>query len=120
MEELLKAFIDTAASTKAVKPAEFERLIVDTTAEKAIAHPVDSRLLEIARHKLVTAAKRAVIALKQTFAKEGKNCGARLAATPTPSSSSGCARWSNASARSWESCCARFSARSGRTVRQRR
>jgi len=40
--------------------------------EKAIAHPVDSRLLEIARHKVVSAAKRAGIALKQTFAKEGK------------------------------------------------
>ena len=41
--------------------------------EKAIAHPVDSRLLETARHKLVTAAKRAGIALKQTFIKEGKS-----------------------------------------------
>ena len=40
--------------------------------EKAIAHPVDSRLLEIARHKVVSAAKRAGIQLKQTFAKEGK------------------------------------------------
>ena len=40
--------------------------------EKAIAHPVDSRLLEIARHKVVSAAKRCGIALKQTFAKEGK------------------------------------------------
>ena len=33
---------------------------------------MDSRLLEIARHKVVSAAKRAGIALKQTFAKEGK------------------------------------------------
>ena len=40
--------------------------------EKAIAHPVDSRLLEIARHKVVSAAKRSGISLKQTFAKEGK------------------------------------------------
>jgi transposase, IS5 family len=48
-------------------------VIVDTTVqEKAIAHPVDSRLLEIARHKVVAAAKRAGIALKQTFAREGK------------------------------------------------
>jgi transposase, IS5 family len=48
-------------------------VIVDTTVqEKAIAHPVDSRLLEIARHKVVSAAKRAGIQLKQTFAKEGK------------------------------------------------
>ena len=48
-------------------------MIVDTTVqEKAIAHPADSRLLEIARHKVVSAAKRCGIALKQTFAKEGK------------------------------------------------
>ena len=74
VEELLKATIDTAVSSKAIKPVEFERLIVDTTVqEKAIAHPVDSRLLEIARHKVVAAAKRAGIALKQTFIKEGKS-----------------------------------------------
>ena len=73
LEQLLKATIETAVEIKALKPAEFERVIVDTTVqEKAIAHPADSRLLEIARHKVVGAAKRAGIALKQTFAKEGK------------------------------------------------
>lgn len=72
VEELLKATIDTAVASKAIKPAEFQRVIVDTTVqEKAIAHPVDSRLLEIARHKVVACAKRAGIALKQTFVKEG-------------------------------------------------
>ena len=73
LELLLKSTIETAVEIKAIKPAELERVIVDTTVmEKAIAHPVDSRLLEIARHKIVSAAKRAGIALKQTFAKEGK------------------------------------------------
>ena len=73
LEQLLKATIDTAVAIKAVKPQALERVIVDTTVqEKAIAHPVDSRLLEIARHKVVGAAKRAGIQLKQTFAKEGK------------------------------------------------
>lgn len=73
VEELLKATIDTAVQTKAVRPSEFERVIVDSTVqEKAIAFPTDSRLLEIARHKLVTAAKSAGIVLKQTFAAEGK------------------------------------------------
>lgn len=73
VEALLKATIDTAVVTKAVRPSEFERIIVDSTVqEKAIAHPVDSRLLEIARAKVVQAAKRAGITLKQTFAKEGK------------------------------------------------
>jgi transposase, IS5 family len=73
LEQLLKSTIETAVEVRAVKPAELERVIVDTTVqEKAIAHPVDSRLLEIARHKVISAAKRAGIALKQTFVKEGK------------------------------------------------
>lgn len=73
VEELLKATIDTAVQSKAIRPAECERIIVDTTVQqKAIAHPVDSRLLEMARAKVVQAAKGAGIALKQTFAKEGK------------------------------------------------
>jgi len=73
VEELLKATIDAAVQSKAVRPAEFERVIVDTTVqEKAIAHPVDSRLLEIARAKVVQAAKRVGISLKQTFVHEGK------------------------------------------------
>ena len=73
MEELLKATVETAVEVGAVRKPEFERLIVDTTVqEKAIAYPVDSRLLEIARHKVVTAAKAAGIAPKQTFAAKGK------------------------------------------------
>lgn len=73
VERLLKATIDTAVEVKAIRPKEFERVIVDTTVqEKAIAHPVDSRLLEIARAKLVQGAKRVGIELKQSFVKEGK------------------------------------------------
>jgi len=73
VEELLKATIDTAVQTKAVRPSEFERVIVDSTVqEKAIAHPVDSRLLEIARAEVVQAAKQLGITLKQTFVKEGQ------------------------------------------------
>jgi IS5 family transposase len=73
LEQLLKFTIQTAVEIKAIKPAELERVIVDSTVqEKAIAHPVDSRLLEIARYKVVKAAKTVGIALKQTFAAEGK------------------------------------------------
>ena len=40
VEELLKATIDTAVATRAVRPHEFERVIVDSTVqEKAIAFP---------------------------------------------------------------------------------
>ncbi len=73
LELLLKATIETAIAIEAVAPKDLERVIVDTTVqEKAIAHPTDSRLLEIARHKVVAAAKKLGIQLKQTFAKEGK------------------------------------------------
>jgi len=73
VEELLKATIDTAVQTRAIRPAELERVIVDSTVqEKAVAYPVDSRLLEIARAKVVQMAKFAGIALRQTHAKEAK------------------------------------------------
>ena len=72
VEEILKATLDTAVSMKAIKPAEFEHVIVDTTVQpKAIAHPTDSRLLEVARRALVKAAKGAGLTLKQTFEREG-------------------------------------------------
>ena len=94
------------------RAAEFERLIVDTTVqEKAIAHPVDSRLLEIARHKVVIAAKRAGIALKQTFVREGKGLaaqGRRL--RPCQAVQATQRRPSSASAPSSASCCARWGA----------
>jgi transposase, IS5 family len=73
LEQLLKATIETAVDSKVIKPQELERVIVDSTVqEKAIAHPTDSRLLEIARHKVVSAAKRLGLQLKQTFDREGK------------------------------------------------
>jgi IS5 family transposase len=73
VEELLKASIDAAVEMKAIRASECERVIVDTTVqEKAIAHPVDSRLLEVARAKVVEAARAAGIRLKQTFAREAK------------------------------------------------
>lgn len=72
-QELLKATIDTAVQLKAIKPNEFEQIIVDTTVvEKAIAYPTDSRLLEIARYQLVKTAKAVGYKFKQTYAREGK------------------------------------------------
>jgi transposase, IS5 family len=79
LEALLSATIHTAVDIGAIKKSEFKRVIVDTTVQewtwgfaKAIAHPVDSRLLEIARRKVVAAAKRCGIELKQTFVAVGK------------------------------------------------
>ena len=54
VEQLLKTTIETAVAMSAIKKVEFERIIVDSTVqEKAIAHPTDSRLLEVAREKIV-------------------------------------------------------------------
>ncbi|KVD54272.1 transposase [Burkholderia ubonensis] len=48
-------------------------MIVDTTIqEKAVAFPTDSRLLEVARAKLVKLAQRAGLTLKQTYEREGR------------------------------------------------
>ena len=73
LAEILARTVNTAVALNAITPKELETVIVDTTVqEKAIAHPTDSRLLEIARTKLVQQAKRAGLSLKQTFQKEGK------------------------------------------------
>jgi transposase, IS5 family len=80
VEQLLKTTIETALAIKAVKSSEFERVIVDSTVqEKAIAHPTDSRLLEVAREKIARLAKRAGIKLKQTHEREGKTLRRRAA-----------------------------------------
>jgi IS5 family transposase len=74
VEELLAQTVNTALQLKLISPKHLETIIVDTTVQpKAIAHPTDSRLLEVARGKLVELAKEHQIPLKQTFAKEGKS-----------------------------------------------
>lgn len=73
VEELLATTITVATNTNAVARGEFTRIIVDTTVqEKAIAFPTESRLLEVARAKLVVLAQRAGLALKQTYEREGE------------------------------------------------
>jgi IS5 family transposase len=73
VEELLAKTIAVAVNLKLISKKSLETVVVDTTVQpKAVAHPTDSRLLEVCRSKLVDLAKAAGIALKQTFAKEGK------------------------------------------------
>jgi len=72
VEELLAQRVNLAVSPKLIPVAAMATLVVDSTVqEKAVAHPMYSKLLETARCKLVQAAQGAVIELKQTFAKEG-------------------------------------------------
>ena len=72
VEELLSQTISVALNLRVIKNA-LETVVVDSTVQpKAIAHPADSRLLEVARRKLLGIAKSVGIDLKQSFAKEGK------------------------------------------------
>ena len=72
IEELLAQTIAAAQAMQAIAPRELERVIVDTTVqEKAMAFPTDSRLLEVARQKLVVLAGRHGIALRQNYEREG-------------------------------------------------
>ena len=73
VEQLLKSTIEAAVSMGEVKKADLQRVTVDTTVQqKAIAHPNDSRLLEVARAKIVRLAQRAGIQLKQTHEREAR------------------------------------------------
>jgi IS5 family transposase len=73
VEQLLKTTIEAAVGMKAIKPAELEMVIVDSTVqEKAIAHPTDSRLLEVARAKIARLAKWTGMKLKLTHEREGR------------------------------------------------
>jgi len=72
VEELLAQTISAAKDLKAIRPRHLERVIVDTTVqEKAVAHPTDSRLLEVCRQKLVDAADHHGIHLRQSYARKG-------------------------------------------------
>ena len=80
VEELLAQSITAAKELNAIKPADLERVIVDTTVqEKAVAYPTDSRLLEVARRKLVSLARRCGIALRQSYEREGPTLRRRAA-----------------------------------------
>jgi IS5 family transposase len=73
VEELLAQTVNLAVSLKLIPAAALATVVVGSTVqEKAVAHPTDSKLLETARAKLVSAAQGAGIELKQTFAREGR------------------------------------------------
>ena len=85
---MLKSTVETAVAIKAIKPVELECVIIDSTIEGG-RHPVDSRLLEIARHKVVSAARSAGISLKLTRAREGKELRRKAGADTSGTSRSG-------------------------------
>ncbi len=71
--ELLRETIEAGLRMGAVKPGELRRVNVDTTvAEKHIRHPTDPRLYDRMRQRLVAAARREGVRLRQSYARVGK------------------------------------------------
>src|SRR5450432_4014131 len=69
---LIQESLNIATRTGAAKPADFTRIIVDTTVqEKAVMFPTDAKLMR-AREKLVRLAKRQGVTLRQSYARVGK------------------------------------------------
>lgn len=70
---LLQESLATATRTGAAKPADFTKVIVDTTVQpKAVAFPTDARLMHRARTRLVRLAKKHAVVLRQSYARVGK------------------------------------------------
>src|SRR5437762_7897453 len=73
LQALLQESLSVAVRTKAIKPSEFSRVIVDTTVQpKNVMFPTDARLLNRAREILVRLAKGAGIKLRQSYRRVGK------------------------------------------------
>ena len=76
----------------AAKPADFSKVIVDTTGQpKAVAFPTDAKLMHRARERLAKLARKTGLDLRQSYARVGKHAliaHQRRMHRPTPSSSS--------------------------------
>jgi transposase, IS5 family len=77
-EERLPALIQeslaVATRTGAAKPADFSKVIVDTTVQpKAVASPTDAKLMHRARERLVKLAKKTGVDLRQSYERVGKH-----------------------------------------------
>ena len=71
---LIQESLAVATRTGAAKPADFIRVIVDTTVqEKAIAFPTDAKLMHRAREWLVRLARKHGVALRQSYERIGKH-----------------------------------------------
>ena len=72
-ESLLKATIQAGLKLQAIKPSDLSRVNVDTTVQtKAIRYPTDARLYDRARERLVKAARKEGLRIKQSYSRVGK------------------------------------------------
>ena len=73
MDLILAATVRTSLTLGHTQEKDLQTVIADTTVmEKAIAYPVDSRLLNRAREQLVSLAQKNGIVLRQTYKRVGK------------------------------------------------
>jgi IS5 family transposase len=71
--ELLRQTIECGLRLKVIKPSQLKRVNVDTTVqEKHIRFPTDARLYDRMRQRLVKAARREGVALRQSYVRVGK------------------------------------------------
>src|SRR5262245_25039960 len=76
-EDKLKALLQqsqpVATRTKAMKPSDLPRVVIDTTVQpKAVMFPTDAKLLNRARERLVRLTKKLGVSLRQSYARVGK------------------------------------------------
>jgi transposase, IS5 family len=73
-EELLRQTIESGLRMGVIKPSELRRVNVDTTVqEKHIRFPTDARLYDRMRQRLVAAARREGVKLRQSYVRVGKH-----------------------------------------------
>src|SRR6266480_4861724 len=73
LQALIQESLSVATRTKAIKPSELSRVIVDTTVQpKNVTFPTDAKLLNRAREKLVRLAQLTGVGLRQSYARVGK------------------------------------------------
>ena len=71
---LIQESLSVATRTGAAKPADFSKVIVDTTVQpKAVAFPTDAKLMHRARERLVKLAKKTGVELRQSYERVGKH-----------------------------------------------
>jgi IS5 family transposase len=72
-ESLLKATLEAGLKLQAIKPSDLSRVNVDTTVQtKAIRYPTDARLYDRARERLVKAARKEGLQIKQSYSRVGR------------------------------------------------
>ena len=70
---LIQESLNVAVRTGAAKPADFSRIVVDTTVQpKAVMFPTDAKLMHRAREKPVRLARTQRVGLRQSFERVGK------------------------------------------------